>query len=159
MIVIIDYFLMIEVMCFGCIDLVYFGLLFYVMVKSKSDIEFFVVMVIDGKLIYCLVIIVNVVLGVNEYVDFKGKKMVYGDWVLMFSYLIFKIVFFEMVGLMGGWDYEEYFVGMYDVVVVNVVNGNVDVGGLLEVIFNYVVECGLIDLSKVKVFGYSGEYF
>ena len=40
-----------------------------------------------------------------------------------------------------------------------VIFGNVDVGGLLEVIFNYVVECGLIDLSKVKVFGYSGEYF
>ncbi len=37
-------------------------------------------------------------------------------------------------------------------------NGNADAGGLSEVIFNHAVERGLIDPSKVKVLGYSGEY-
>ena len=58
---------------------------------------------------------------------------------------------FETAGLTGGRDYEEYFVGTHDAVAVNVANGNADAGGLSEVIFNHVVERGLIDPSKVKV--------
>lgn len=52
MFVSIDYFFMIEVVSKGCLDLVYFGLLFYVLVKIKSNIEFFVVLEKDGKNIY-----------------------------------------------------------------------------------------------------------
>ncbi len=41
---------------------------------------------------------------------------------------------------------------------VNVANGNADAGGLSEVIFEHVMDCGLIDRSKVKVLGYSGDF-
>ena len=146
LIVTTDYSSMIEAMRFGRIDLAYFGPLSYVMAKSKSDIEPFAV------------IIANVASGVNEYADLKGKKMAYGDRASTSSHLIPKTVLLETAGLTGGRDYEEYFVGTHDAVAVNVANGNADAGGLSEVIFNHVVERGLIDPSKVKVLGYSGEY-
>lgn len=158
LIVTTDYSSMIEAMRFGRIDLAYFGPLSYVMAKSKSDIEPFAVTVIDGKPTYRSVIIANVASGVNEYADLKGKKMAYGDRASTSSHLIPKTVLLETAGLTGGRDYEEYFVGTHDAVAVNVANGNADAGGLSEVIFNHVVERGLIDPSKVKVLGYSGEY-
>ena len=130
LIVTTDYSSMIEAMRFGRIDLAYFGPLSYVMAKSKSDIEPFAAMVIDGKPTYRSVIIANVASGVNEYADLKGKKMAYGDRASTSSHLIPKTV----------------------------ANGNADAGGLSEVIFNHAAERGLIDPSKVKVLGYSGEY-
>ncbi|NIU60689.1 MAG: PhnD/SsuA/transferrin family substrate-binding protein, partial [Pseudomonas stutzeri] len=69
LIVTTDYSSMIEAMRFGRIDLAYFGPLSYVMAKSKSDIEPFAAMVIDGKPTYRSVIIANVASGVNEYAD------------------------------------------------------------------------------------------
>ncbi len=48
LIVTTDYSSMIEAMRFGRIDLAYFGPLSYVMAKSKSDIEPFAAMIIDG---------------------------------------------------------------------------------------------------------------
>ncbi|MCS9218156.1 phosphate/phosphite/phosphonate ABC transporter substrate-binding protein, partial [Pseudomonas aeruginosa] len=158
LIVTTDYSSMIEAMRFGRIDLAYFGPLSYVMAKSKSDIEPFAAMVIDGKPTYRSVIIANVASGVNEYADLKGKKMAYGDRASTSSHLIPKAVLLETAGLTGGQDYEQHFVGTHDAVAVNVANGNADAGGLSEVIFNQVAERGLIDPSKVKVLGYSGEY-
>ncbi len=158
LIVTTDYSSMIEAMRFGRIDLAYFGPLSYVMAKSKSDIEPFAAMVIDGKPTYRSVIIANVASGVNEYADLKGKKMAYGDRASTSSHLIPKAVLLETAGLTGGQDYEQHFVGTHDAVAVNVANGNADAGGLSEVIFNHAVERGLIDPSKVKVLGYSGEY-
>ena len=72
--------------------------------------------------------------------------------------MIPKTVLLETADLTGGQDYEQHFVGTHDAVAVNVANGNADAGGLSEVIFNHAVERGLIDPSKVKVLGYSGEY-
>lgn len=115
-------------------------------------------MVIDGKPTYRSVIIANVASGVNEYADLKGKKMAYGDRASTSSHLIPKTVLLETAELTGGQDYEQHFVGTHDAVAVNVANGNADAGGLSEVIFNQVAERGLIDPSKVKVLGYSGEY-
>ena len=158
LIVTTDYSSMIEAMRFGRIDLAYFGPLSYVMAKSKSDIEPFAAMVIDGKPTYRSVIIANVASGVNEYADLKGKKMAYGDRASTSSHLIPKTVLLETAELTGGQDYEQHFVGTHDAVAVNVANGNADAGGLSEVIFNQVAERGLIDPSKVKVLGYSGEY-
>ena len=143
LIVTTDYSSMIEAMRFGRIDLAYFGPLSYVMAKSKSDIEPFAA---------------NVASGVNEYDDLKGKKMAYGDRASTSSHLIPKTVLLETADLTGGQDYEQHFVGTHDAVAVNVANGNADAGGLSEVIFNHAVERGLIDPSKVKVLGYSGEY-
>lgn len=129
LIVTTDYSSMIEAMRFGRIDLAYFGPLSYVMAKSKSDIEPFAAMVIDGKPTYRSVIIANVASGVNEYADLKGKKMAYGDRASTSSHLIPKAVLLETAGLTGGQDYEQHFVGTHDAVAVNVANGNADAGG------------------------------
>lgn len=158
LIVTTDYSSMIEAMRFGRIDLAYFGPLSYVMAKSKSDIEPFAAMVVDGKPTYRSVIIANVESGVTDYAEVKGRKVAYGDRASTSSHLIPKTVLLESAGLRAGDDYEQHFVGTHDSVAVNVANGNADVGGLSEVIFGHVSERGLIDPSRVKVLGYSKEY-
>ncbi|PCD01302.1 phosphate/phosphite/phosphonate ABC transporter substrate-binding protein [Halopseudomonas pelagia] len=157
LIVTTDYSSMIEAMRFGRIDLAYFGPLSYVLAKSKSEIEPFAAMVIDGKPTYRSVIIANVESGVESYADLKNHKMAYGDRASTSSHLIPKTVLLD-AGLTADKDYEQHFVGTHDAVAVNVANGNADAGGLSEVIFKHVSESGLIDASKVRVLGYSGEF-
>ncbi|MFB9869158.1 phosphate/phosphite/phosphonate ABC transporter substrate-binding protein [Vreelandella sulfidaeris] len=158
LIVTTDYSSMIEAMRFGRIDLAYFGPLSYVMAKSKSEIEPFAAMVVDGKPTYRSIIIANVDSGVESYADIEGMKMAYGDHTSTSSHLIPKTVLLESAGLEAGEDYEAHFVGSHDAVAVNVANGNADAGGLSEVIFEHVMDRGLIDRSQVRVLGYSGEY-
>lgn len=158
LIVTTDYSSMIEAMRFGRIDLAYFGPLSYVLAKTKSDIEPFAAMVIDGVPTYRSVIIANADSGVNAYADIKGKKMAYGDRASTSSHLIPKTVLLEQAGIEAETDYEQHFVGTHDAVAVNVANGNADAGGLSEVIFNYVIERGLIDKNKVKVIGHSKPF-
>ena len=157
LIVTTDYSSMIEAMRFGRIDLAYFGPLSYVLAKSKSEIEPFAAMLVDGKPTYRSVLIANVDSGVESYADLKDKKMVYGDRASTSSHLIPKTVLVE-AGLKADEDYQQHFVGSHDAVAVNVANGNADAGGLSEVIFKHGLETGLIDPAKVKVLGYSGEY-
>jgi phosphonate transport system substrate-binding protein len=158
LIVTTDYSSMIEAMRFGRIDLAYFGPLSYVMAKSKSDIEPFAAMIIDGVPTYRSILIANTESGINSYADIKGKKMAYGDRASTSSHLIPKTVLLEEGGIEEKTDYEQHFVGSHDAVAVNVANGNADAGGLSEVIFKYVVERKLIDPTKVKVLGYSKPY-
>ncbi|MDK2750902.1 MAG: phosphate/phosphite/phosphonate ABC transporter substrate-binding protein [Halomonas meridiana] len=158
LIVTTDYSSMIEAMRFGRIDLAYFGPLSYVMARSKSEIEAFAAMIVDGKPTYRSIIIANVDSGVESYADIEGMKMAYGDRASTSSHLIPKTVLLESAGLEAGEDYEAHFVGSHDAVAVNVANGNADAGGLSEVIFEHVMDRGLIDRSKVRVLGHSGEY-
>ncbi len=158
LIVTTDYSSMIEAMRFGRIDLAYFGPLSYVMAKSKSDIEPFAAMVIDGEATYRSILIANADSGIESYADIKGKKMAYGDRASTSSHLIPKTVLMEEAGLEAEADYEEHFVGTHDAVAANVANGNADAGGLSEVIFDYVVERELIDRNEVKVLGHSKPY-
>lgn len=158
LIVTTDYSSMIEAMRFGRIDLAYFGPLSYVMARSKSEIEPFAAMIIDGEPTYRSIIIANADSGIETFADIKGKKMAYGDRASTSSHLIPKTVLLEQGGIEAKIDYEQHFVGTHDAVAVNVANGNADAGGLSEVIFNYVTERGLIDKSKVKVLGHSKPY-
>jgi phosphonate transport system substrate-binding protein len=158
LIVTTDYSSMIEAMRFGRIDLAYFGPLSYVMAKSKSDIEPFAAMIVDGKPTYRSILIANADSGVESYADIKGKKMVYGDRASTSSHLIPKTVLLESAGLKADRDYEAHFVGSHDSVAMNVANGNADAGGLSEVIFQHVIDRGLIDRDKVRILGYSGEF-
>lgn len=158
LIVTTDYSSMIEAMRFGRIDLGYFGPLSYVMARSKSDIEPFAAMLVDGKPTYRSILIANAEAGVASYSDIKGKKMAYGDRASTSSHLIPKTLLLEQAGLEADSDYEEHFVGTHDAVAVNVANGNADAGGLSEVIFAHVLDRGLIDRDDVVVLGYSDEY-
>lgn len=158
LIVTTDYSSMIEAMRFGRIDLAYFGPLSYVMAKSKSDIEPFAAMIVDGKPTYRSIIIANADSGVESYTDIRGRKMAYGDRASTSSHLIPKTVLLESAGLEAGKDYEAHFVGSHDSVAVNVANGNAEAGGLSEVIFQHVMDRGLIDRDKVRILGYSGEF-
>lgn len=158
LIVTTDYSSMIEAMRFGRIDLAYFGPLSYVMAKSKSDIEPFAAMVVDGKPTYRSILIANADSDVESYDDIKGKKMAYGDRASTSSHLIPKTVLLESAGLEAGKDYKAHFVGSHDSVAVNVANGNAEAGGLSEVIFQHVMDRGLIDRDSVRILGYSGEF-
>jgi phosphonate transport system substrate-binding protein len=158
LIVTTDYSSMIEAMRFGRIDLGYFGPLSYVMAKSKSDIEPFAAMVVDGKPTYRSILIAHAGSDVETYADIKGKKMAYGDRASTSSHLIPKTVLLETAGLEAGADYEAHFVGSHDSVAVNVANGNAQAGGLSEVIFDHVMDRGLIDRDNVRVLGYSDEF-
>jgi phosphonate transport system substrate-binding protein len=75
--------------------------------------------------------------------------MAFGDTASTSSHLIPKGML-ARAGLKPA-DYQESFLGKHDAVALNVMRGNVDAGGLSQVIFNGLVEKGTIDASKVMV--------
>lgn len=152
-----DYSSMIEAMRFGRIHLGYFGPLSYVLAKSKSDIEPFAAMVKDGEPTYRSVVIANAEAGIETLADTAGKTVAFGDRASTSSHLIPKTMLKE-AGLIADSDYQQQFVGSHDAVAVAVQNGNAQVGGLSEVIWDAVTERGLVDASKVKVLGHSKAY-
>jgi phosphonate transport system substrate-binding protein len=152
-----DYSSMIEAMRFGRIHLAYFGPLSYVLAKTKSDIEPFAAMVKDGAATYRSVVIANAASGVESLEDAAGKIVAYGDRASTSSHLIPKTMLNE-AGLEAEKDYQQQFVGTHDAVAVAVQNGNAQVGGLSEVIWEAVTERGLVDESKINVLGYSKPY-
>ena len=157
LIVTTEYSSMIEAMRFGRIDVAYFGPLSYVIARTKSEIEPFAAMVEGGKPTYRSVLIASEKSGINAVGDIRGKKVVFGDPASTSSHLIPKAML-EDAGLEVDRDYQQNFVGAHDAVAANVANGNADAGGLSEVIWNRLVERKLIDVSKVKVLGFSKEY-
>jgi phosphonate transport system substrate-binding protein len=157
LIVTTDYSSMIEAMRFGRIDLGYFGPLSYVMARTKADIEPFAAMVADGKATYRSVVIANAESGIESLAQVEGKTVAYGDRASTTSHLIPKTLLKEQ-GLEADKNYSEHFVGAHDAVAANVANGNADVGGLSEVIFDSLLERGIIDRNRVRVLGYSKEY-
>lgn len=152
-----DYSSMIEAMRFGRIHLAYFGPLSYVLAKSKSEIEPFAAMVKDGEATYRSIVIAHKGSGVETLEDARGQTMAFGDRASTSSHLIPKTMLKE-AGLDPDTDYEQVFVGSHDAVAVAVQNGNAEIGGLSEVIWNYVTDRGLVDPSKVTVIGHSKDY-
>jgi phosphonate transport system substrate-binding protein len=131
------------------IDLAFFGPLSYCMAKDKAAIEPFAAKVKNGSTTYRAVIIAAVGSGIARLEDVRGKRMAYGDTASTSSHLIPKGML-ARAGLKPE-NYQESFLGKHDAVALNVMRGNVDAGGLSQVIFNGLVEKGTIDASKVKV--------
>lgn len=152
-----DYSSMIEAMRHGRIDVAYFGPLSYVMAKSKSDIEAFAAKSKYGSPTYQALVIVNVEAGIELYEDMHGKDIAYGDPASTSSHLIPKALLLDK-GVIAGENYQEHFLGAHDAVAMAVQRGHAAVGGLSKPIFETLVERGLIDSSKVKVFAESKPY-
>jgi phosphonate transport system substrate-binding protein len=152
-----DYSSMIEAMRHGRLDLGYFGPLSYVLAKSKSDIEAFACLSEKGNTTYNAVIIANVNAGINSLEDIAGKDMAYGDTASTSSHLIPKSMLAEK-GLIHGKDYNEHFLGAHDAVALTVQNGKAQAGGLSKIIFESLVEKGMIDPAKVKVIAVSKSF-
>ncbi|MHB8835817.1 MAG: phosphate/phosphite/phosphonate ABC transporter substrate-binding protein [Candidatus Methylomirabilia bacterium] len=131
------------------IDLAFFGPLSYCMAKDKAAIEPFAAKVKNGSTTYRAVIIAAAGSGIARLEDVRGKRMAYGDTASTSSHLIPKGML-ARAGLKPG-DYAESFLGKHDAVALNVMRGNVDAGGLSQVIFKSLVEKGTIDAAKVRV--------
>lgn len=146
-----DYSSMIEAMRHGRLELAYFGPLSYVLAKQKSDIEPFAAIKQHGAALYHALLITNTKANIQQVEDMRGKTMVYGDVASTSSHLIPKSM---MVGhgLIAGEDYKEHFVGAHDAVAMAVQNGHAQIGGLSKIIFEDLVERGIIDTTKVTVF-------
>lgn len=147
--VLTSYAAMIEATRNGRIDLAFFGPLSYCMAKDKAAIEPFAAKIKDGTATYKSVIIAGANSGVEKPEDIRGKRMAYGDQASTSSHLIPKGVLAQR-GIKPA-DYQESFLGKHDAVALNVMRGNVDAGGLSQVIFASLVEKGTIDKTKVKV--------
>jgi phosphonate transport system substrate-binding protein len=147
--VLTSYAAMIEATRNGRIDLAFFGPLSYCMAKDKAAIEPIAAKIKDGSTTYKSVIIAGMNSGVEKPEDIRGKRMAYGDQASTSSHLIPKGVLAQS-GVKPG-DYQESFLGKHDAVALNVMRGNVDAGGLSQVIFIGLVEKGTIDKTKVKV--------
>ncbi len=152
-----DYSSMIEAMRHGRLDLGYFGPLSYVLAKSKSDIEAFACLSEKGNTTYNAVIIANANAGINRLEDIAGKEMAYGDTASTSSHLIPKSMLAEK-GLIHARDYNEHFLGAHDAVALTVQNGKAQAGGLSKIIFESLVEKGMIDPAKVKVIAVSKPF-
>jgi phosphonate transport system substrate-binding protein len=147
--VLTSYAAMIEATRNGRIDLAFFGPLSYCMAKDKAAIEPFAAKIKDGTATYTSVIIAGANSGVEKPEDIRGKRMAYGDQASTSSHLIPKGVLAQR-GIKPA-DYQESFLGKHDAVALNVMRGNVDAGGLSQVIFASLVEKGTIDKTKVKI--------
>ncbi len=152
-----DYSSMIEAMRHGRLELGYFGPLSYVLAKSKSDIEAFAGLSEKGNTTYNAVIIANASAGINRLEDIAGKDMAFGDMASTSSHLIPKSMLAEK-GLLHTKDYKEHFLGAHDAVALTVQNGKAQAGGLSKIIFESLVEKGMIDPAKVKVVAVSKPF-
>ena len=152
-----DYSSMIEAMRHGRIDIAYFGPLSYVMAKSKSEIEAFAAKSKHGSPTYQALLIVNASKGIKSYADMQGVEIAYGDPASTSSHLIPKSMLVAG-GLKAGDNYQEHFLGAHDAVAMAVQRGHAAVGGLSKPIFESLVERGVIDSSKVKVFAESKPF-
>lgn len=152
-----DYSSMIEAMRHKRLDLAYFGPLSYVLAKSKSEIEPFAAQIHKGSATYQAVVIANTASGVGKIKDIAGKHMAFGDTASTSSHLIPKAMLQEQ-GLTAKKNYEEHFLGSHDSVALAVQNGHAQAGGLSKIIFESLVEKGVIDPTKVKVIAVSKPY-
>ncbi|WP_269901091.1 phosphate/phosphite/phosphonate ABC transporter substrate-binding protein [Paenalcaligenes faecalis] len=146
-----DYSSMIEAMRHGRLELAYFGPLSYVLAKQKSEIEPFAAIKQNGTTTYHALLISNKKANITEIEDIRGKTVVYGDVASTSSHLIPKSMMVEH-GLAAGTDYKEHFVGAHDAVAMAVQNGHAQMGGLSKIIFEDLVERGIIDTDKVVIF-------
>ncbi len=147
--VLTSYAAMIEATRNGRIDLAFFGPLSYCMVRDKAAVEPFAAKVKDGATTYKSVVIAHAASGIQKIGDIRGRRMAYGDQASTSSHLIPKGLLAQH-GLKPG-DYQESFLGKHDAVALNVMRGNVEAGGLSQVIFQGLIEKGTIDGSRVKV--------
>lgn len=161
LIVTTDYSSMIEAARFGRIDIAYFGPASYTIAKDKMkggkiDLEPFAARLKGGSTSYQSVVIANIKVKAENIGDLKGKNLqvAFGDQVSTSSHFAPKYTMMK-AGIMPRSDYKENFVGAHDAVAKNVERGNAHVGGLSLPIFKRLIERKLIDVSKVKVLGYS----
>ncbi|MDF2375072.1 MAG: phosphate/phosphite/phosphonate ABC transporter substrate-binding protein [Verrucomicrobiales bacterium] len=153
-----DYSSMIEAMRRGRLELGYFGPLSYVLAKDKSpELEPFAAQMKDGSPTYHSVFIGSVEAGIEKPEDVKGKTMAYGDQASTSSHLIPKSLLIDR-GLEAGRDYSEQFLGSHDAVALAVQNGNAEVGGMSQPIYEALVAKGTIDPAKVKAIEVSPAY-
>lgn len=146
-----DYSSMIEAMRRGRLELAYFGPLSYVLAKEKSpELIPFAAQVKNGSPTYHSIFIGNAEAGIEKPEDVKGKTMAYGDQASTSSHLIPKSLLIDR-GIEAGEDYDEQFLGSHDAVALAVQNGNAEVGGMSQPIYNALVEKGTIDPEKVEV--------
>ena len=152
-----DYSSMIEAMRHGRLDLAYFGPLSYVLAKSKTNIEPFAARVHQGSSTYQAVVIGNVAAGINTLEDIKGKNMAFGDVASTSSHLIPKFLL-KSKGLEAKKDYKEHFLGSHDAVALAVQNGHAQAGGLSKIIFETLIQKGIVNKNNVKVITISKPY-
>ena len=152
-----DYSSMIEAMRNGRLELAYFGPLSYVLAKQKSDIEPFAAIKQNGTTRYHALLISHKNANIQHIDDMHGKTMVYGDVASTSSHLIPKSMMLTH-GLSAGTHYKEHFVGAHDAVAMAVQNGHAQMGGLSKIIFEDLVERGIIDTDKVTVFEQSKAF-
>jgi phosphonate transport system substrate-binding protein len=151
LIVTTDYSSMIEAMRFHRIEVAYFGPLSYVLAKSKAPgIEPFAVGVSKGSPTYTSVIIAQADGPVKTIADIKGRMFGFGDDASTSSHLIPR-AYLARHGLIGGTDYQFVHLGAHDAVARAVQAGQVQAGGLSQVIFTGLVAKGTIDGSKIRV--------
>lgn len=150
-----DYSSMIEAMRFARIEVAYFGPLSYVLAKSKApNIEPFAVGVEKGSPTYHSVIVARADGPVKVLEDVKGKMVGFGDPASTSSHLIPRAMLAKR-GLIGETDYTFVHLGAHDAVARAVQAGQVQAGGLSQVIFNSLIEKKSIDPAKVKVIAVS----
>ena len=150
-----DYSSMIEAMRFGRIEVAYFGPLSYVLAKSKApNIEPFAVGVEKGSPTYNSVIVARADGAVKTLEDVKGKLVGFGDPASTSSHLIPRAMLAKH-GLIAGEGLHIRASRRARRSRASVQAGQVQAGGLSQVIFNSLIEKKSIDPQKVKVIAVS----
>jgi phosphonate transport system substrate-binding protein len=150
-----DYGSMIEAMRFGRLELAYFGPLSYLLAKSRSDLEAFAALVVDGSASYTSYLIGNAAAGVTTAADVKGKTVAFGDPASTSSHLVPRSLLKDK-GLNAGVDYKFQHLGNHDAVARAVEAGHAQAGGISRPIFERLVEKKTIDPTRVKPIAESG---
>lgn len=150
LIVTTDYSSMIEAMRFGRIEVAYFGPFSYVLAKSRApEIEPFAVGVEKGSPTYHSVLIATAGGPVARLEDVRGKPFAFGDQASTSSHLAPRAHLLKKAGLTGGTDYKPVHLGTHDAVARAVQAGQVPAGALSKVIFDSLVQRGMVDANKI----------
>lgn len=149
-VLVVDYVGVVEVLVVDCLDMVWLGGFIFVQVWLKIGNVIFLVQCEQDQQFISKFIMVD--FQVKFLQDLKGKIFVFG------------LVFFILGSLMlcyfmqkDGIVFEQFFFcvvyfGVYDVIVVWVQVGKVDVGVLNVLVWQKLVDSGKVDIVKVKVF-------
>jgi len=153
-----NYQAMVQAMRFGRIDFAYFGPISGMMAERSGDVELFAAPVVDGRPEYRGVIVGNVEQGINSVEDARGGTVAYGDQASTSSHLMPRAHLEDEYGMVAGDDYSREHTGAHDSVAVAVQNGNAQLGGLGEHIWEYMVDSGRIDTDRVHVVDHTPYY-
>lgn len=146
----LNYAAVVEALVAGKLDFAYLGGFTYVQARKRAGVVPLVQRTVDRD--FHSLFITRADSGISSLADLKGRTFAFGD-VNSTSGRLMPSYFLRANGLPPGSTFKSFiFSGGHDATALAVANGKVDAGALDETWYRKLLEKGVIDGKKVKVF-------